>query len=336
MFFNISGQTNQTTLVDARQLMYSSPEKSIEIAQKILKDTRNDETKISALIIIINSEMLLGRSKAVIEHCNLAINLAREKHFPYKEVKLLSMLGSQYQTLMLTEKAKYHLDKAENMMDSIKLPDSLYYVKGNLYNVKGIMFRDDLNCEFALKYFDKALSVYKQKVGQISVTNQALINIQKGSCLLSEGELDKAKTCFEAVLKADFSLGNNRYYAQICLAEILIKQNQSAEASKILSKIPLKVIEQEDPELSSLYYLAMANLSRSEDAMVPFQMYMEKYSNSLNVLNKNRSKMISQLIYDSQTKRQEEATNIQTYHILTLVLLLISAFLILFTLYKKL
>ena len=336
MFLNISGQTKQLTLVDARQLMYSKPEKSIEIAEKILKDTRNDETKISALIIIINSEMLLGRSKAVIEHCNLAINLAREKHFPYKEVKLLSMLGSQYQTLVLTEKAKFYLDKAENMIDSIKLPDSLYYVKGNLYNVKGIMFRDDLNCEFALKYFDKALSVYKQKVGQISVTNQALINIQKGSCLLSLGELDKAKTCFEAVLKADFSLGNNKYYAQICLSEILIKKNRSVEASKILSKIPVKIIEDEDPELSSLYYLAMANLSRSEDAVVPFQMYMEKYTNSIDVLNYKRSKMISQLIYDSQTKKQEEVKNIQTYHIFTLVLLIISAFLILFTIHKKL
>ena len=331
------GQKKKSALDEARQLIDSKPERAIQIAENVLHNSNNDETKIVALTIIINAEMFLEKSRDVIDHCNLAIQLARKGKYTYQEIKVLSMLGSHYQTMMLNENAKKYLDKAENMMDSIKLPDSLYYVKGNLYNVKGMVFREELNCEFALKYFDKALAVYQQqKEIRISTINQALINIQKGSCLVSEGQLTKAKVCFQKVLDADFDFGFNRYYAKICLAEILLKQNNSKEAGNLLADIPVKAIEKEDPELSSLYHLAMSNLSNANNDMPAFQMHREKYAGFIKDVNQKRSRMISQLIYDSDVKSEKLLNNNQRQYLFIVVSVVICALILLFIVRKKL
>lgn len=333
----ISGQRSNSALDEARKLIGVKPEKAKELAGNILQNTNNDQIKIEALTIIINAEMFLEKSRDVIDHCNEAIQLARKGNYKYQEIKILSMLGSQYQTMMLNENAKKYLDKAENMMDSIKIPDSLTYIKGNLYNVKGMVFRDELNCEFALKYFDKALTVYSQQDNiQTFVTNRALINIQKGSCLLSEGQLDNAQKSFEQVLNADFDLGFNRYYAEICLAEIFLKKNKYEEASKLLSKIPIKEIQAEDPELSSVYFLTMTKLSNAKNNLQDFQMYMEKYGNSIKDLNQKRSKMISQLIYDSDVKNKNSMDFNQRVHLFIGFLLVISSILGLLLVRKKL
>ncbi len=331
------GQNNKSVLDGARQLIDSRPEKAIQIAENVLHKANNDQTKIVALTIIINAEMFLEKSRDVIDHCNLAIKLARKGKYTYQEIKVLSMLGSHYQTMMLNESAKKYLDKAENMMDSIKLPDSLYYVKGNLYNVKGMVFREELNCEFALKYFDKALDVYQQQTGsRISIINQALINIQKGSCLISEGRLANAQECFEKVLDADFDFGFNRYYAKICLAEILLKQNKPKEAADLLAGIPVREIEKEDLELSSLYDLAMSNLSNAKNDMPAFHLHMEKYAASIKDVNKKRSRMISQLVYDSDVKFKKSLDNNQRAYLLIVVSVVICALILLFTVRKLL
>lgn len=330
------GQKKDIALKEARELIYTKPEKAIQKSEVILRETPDDETKIAALIVIINAEMFLERSRDVIDHCGQAIELAKKGKYTYQEITLLSMLGSHYQTMMMNENAKKYLDKAENMMDSIKMPDSLFYVKGNLYNVKGMVFRDELNCEFALKYFDKALDVYKrQNNNKFSVTNIALINIQKGSCLLSEGEQDKAKQCFRQVLDSDFNLGFNRYYAEICLAEILLKEKNYKDASRLLDEIPVKEIEKVDPELSSLYFLAMSRLSNSTGDMRAFQIYIGKYANAIKNLNIKRSKVINQLIYDSNIKNTKYINNIQRDNVLITFFIAILAIILILFAYKK-
>jgi tetratricopeptide (TPR) repeat protein len=337
LFGITSGQKKILALDEARQLIYTKPEKAIKLAENVLKKTDKNETKIVSLIIIVNAEMFLERSRDVIDHCNLAIDLAKKDKNKYQEIKILSMLGSQYQTMMLHENAKKYLDRAENMMDSIKIPDSLYYVKGNLYNVKGMVFRDELNCEFALKYFDKGLKVYtEQDNSKISTTNQALINIQRGSCLLAEGQLEKAEQCFEQILKANFDIGYNRFYAEICLAEIRLKQQKYTEASQLLAKIPITDIAKEDPELSSVYYLSMANVSSTIGNMAGYQLNMEKYAIALASLNKKRGKMISQLIYDSDVKNEKTMSNTQRDYIYIAFSAVFSSLLLLFLLRKKL
>jgi len=56
------------------------------------------------------------------------------------------MLGNQYQTMMMTDEAKKYLDLAENRLNTITLPKNLLYIKGNVYNIKGIVFRAEIVC----------------------------------------------------------------------------------------------------------------------------------------------------------------------------------------------
>lgn len=327
------GQEAARSLDKAREQLYTSPKAAMKTAQAVFKKTSDDQTKISALITIINAEMLLGKAKSAVDHCNEAIALSQKTKNVYQEITVLSMLGNQYQVMMMTENAKKCLDKAENMMNAVKMPDSLQFMKGNLYNIKGIVFRDELNCEFALKYFDKALDVYRQqKNDRFSVTNQALINIQKASCLLSDGNIDAAEKIFKEVDRADFDLGFNRFYVKICLSEIEIKRGKYEEALALLSEIPIREIEQTDPELSSQYYRSFFNFySATHDRKQEF-VYLKKYEESLQKLDEKRSKIIDRFVYESSIENQKELENERIINLIIYVFLtvcvLISAFIV--------
>ncbi|OCA69068.1 hypothetical protein BBI01_17810 [Chryseobacterium artocarpi] len=336
LFACFSSQSKNSALIEAKKLVYVNPEQAIKKADSVMKNTNSIEIKTAAMITIINAQLLLGQSKKVIDNCNKVIIWAKESKEPFQEIKLLSMLGNQYQTMLMTENAKIYLDKAENKMDSIKVPDSLLFLKGNLYNMKGMVFRDELNCEFALKYFEKALKVYEiQRNDKLAITNQALINIQKGSCLIAQGDLDKAEECFNKVINSNFNLGNNRYFALISLAEIFIKKGMLNQADDILKNVPIKELEENDSDLSSQFYSTIISLSLAMDNVKDYNMYLSKYLKYSRIAEQNQAKKIDSFIYDSDIKNKESLNKNQKYQISFYLLFSLFLILLLFSIWKR-
>lgn len=141
----LSAQTdkNEKLLVEAKDLIYKNPEQTVAKAKEVLNNSRNEDTKVSAFITMINAQMVLGQAKNVIDNCSSALEIARAEKDSVNEILLLAMLGNQYQAMMMTEEAKKYLDLAENKMNSVNLPKDLLYIKGNVYNIKGIIFREN-------------------------------------------------------------------------------------------------------------------------------------------------------------------------------------------------
>lgn len=314
--FFLSAQTDKNTklLADAKELLYKDPEQTVIKATEVLHRSRNEKIKISALITIINAQMVIGNAKKVIDNCNSALELARKEKDSVNEILFLAMLGNQYQSMMMTKEAKKYLDLAENKMNSVNLPKDFFYIKGNVYNIKGIIFRGELNCEFALKYFEKAIDVYKTlPKNNINEVNQLLIEIQKGFCLISQGQLDLAQKSFLKVLNKDakIDLGYNKYFAQIGISEILTAEKQYRESLKLLDSIPLTISEKHDLELVSMYHLSK---SRNYLALGELQNYLSsynKYESTISEMNSSQDKIIDQTIQDSKLQADKKSSEIR-------------------------
>jgi tetratricopeptide (TPR) repeat protein len=334
--FFLSAQTdkNEKLLTEAKDLIYKNPEQTVAKAKEVLNKSSNENTKVSALITMINAQMVLGQAKNVIDNCNAALKIARSEKDTVNEILLLAMLGNQYQAMMMTEEAKKYLDLAENKMNSANLPKDLFYIKGNVYNIKGIIFRGELNCEFALKYFEKAIDVYKVlPKNNINEVNQLLIEIQKGFCLISQGQPDLAQKSFLKVLNenAKIDLGYNKYFAQVGLSEILTSQKKYAESLRLLDEIPLNISDNYDPELTSMYYLSKSKNFLGLGDLQNYILFYKKYDTETGKMNSGQDEIINQTIKDFKLESEKKSTEIRLLNLS--LLLVISAFLVFLTVF---
>lgn len=333
-FLFAQADKNERLLAEAKDLIYDNPEQTVSKAKVVLRNSHSEKTKVSALITMINAQMVMGQAKNVIDNCNAALEIARKEKDSVNEILLLAMLGNQYQTMMMIDEAKKYLDLAENKLNSVNLPRNLLYIKGNVYNIKGILFRAELNCEFALKYFDKAFNVYNAlPKNEMTETNQLLVEIQRGFCLISQGKADMAEKSFLKVINNDgkVDLGFNKYFAQVGLAEIFTNRKQYKESLKLLESIPLDTSENYDLELTSMYYLAKSRNYLSIGDMQNYVLFYKKYEIEIDKMNDIQDRIINQTIQDSkeQVEKKSKEIRFRNFSILS-VLLLFFAFIIAF------
>ena len=300
-------------LEKATNLIFSNPEKSAQISAKVFADTDDYNLKIAALSKMVNAQMVLSDISEVIRNCATGIEMAKDNNDKVNQIRFLSMLGNQYQQLNMNSDAKKNLDEAENLINAEKLPEELLFIKGNVYNVKGIVFKNELNCDFAIKYFNKALAVYdKLPHTDVIATNKLLIEIQKAVCLESLGNTAEAEELYKKVLaENNINLGYNMYFAAGGLADIYLKNRKIAEANRIIESIHVKDFDQYDPELTVLFYKLKAKISYLKNDYSSYLYYFDKYDDNINKVANTQNEIINKLIKSNSAndtaKRKEKS-----------------------------
>ncbi|WP_312768262.1 hypothetical protein [Epilithonimonas sp.] len=329
--------TENKQLKLATDLLFSNPEKSAKISEKAFAEARNYNDKIKALSKLVNAQMVLGDISQVINNSGLGIRLSKEKNDTINQIRFLSMLGNQYQQLNMNTDAKKNLDDAENLINTVHLPQSLLFITGNVYNVKGIVFKNELNCEFAVKYFNKALEVYnKLPYEKVVVTNKLLIDIQKAVCLEALGNSKEAESIYRSILNGDTrGIGYNKYYASLGLADIYLKRKEYDAAYKILESVNINEFNHYDAELTSLFYKLKAQSSYWRNDSKSYLYYFEKYNQNNREILQSQNQTISRLenIYDKNFSEKSNSMWMRNLGILS-IFLIIFIFVVVFSHHK--
>lgn len=302
IIFNAQGQRpdKNKQLAEATDLIFTNPEKSVQISKDVFQRAEDYPTKIIALSKLVNAQMVLGDISQVIINCNKGITMSTENEDRINQIRFLSMLGNQYQQIDMMADAKRNLDKAENLINSGQLPKDLLFIQGNVYNVKGIVFKSELNCEYAIKYFDKALAVYDLlRDEDVMQTNRMLIKIQKAQCLEALGKSTEAEILYTDVLESkNIGLGYNRDFAALGLINIDLKNKKIDAAGKLLRSIKSNDLLKYDAELNSLYFQSMAQYYYLRKEYEQYIYYFNKFNQSLLIIDKSKKEMIQKLIND--------------------------------------
>ena len=195
-FFHVTkGQeTLSQKLGKANSLIYSNPEKAIQLGNEVYEKSNDQKLKLSALIMLGTAYSEKSDVDKSIEVLLKAETLAESEKDYVNEVRALSLLGYQYQILQITQKTHAYLDQAEEVIRTHGLPDSLMYLRGNNYSIKALTYQQTLDCGYAIDYFNKAISVYKRlKDNDVSKINLNIAYLNKASCFLENKNTDSAK-----------------------------------------------------------------------------------------------------------------------------------------------
>ena len=109
-------------------------------------------------------------------------------------MNLLNRIAGHYQELQIFDKAIEYLDESLALIENYPIQDSVQTFLGYNATLRGFIYREQMNCDIALKYFDKAIEAYKKTLQESAMNaNLSICYYNKGNCLLSLGKTEDAK-----------------------------------------------------------------------------------------------------------------------------------------------
>lgn len=320
-------------LTEANTLIYSEPEKAILLAEEVYKESEeNSAFQLSALITIGTAYSEKYDMNKSIETLLEAQKIAKTQNDYVNQVRILSLLGYQYQILQMNDKTHSYLDEAEGIMNQHGLPDSLVYLRGNNYSIKALTYQQTLDCDYAIEYFNKAISVYKKlKNNEVSKTNLCIGYLNKAVCFLEDERTDSAKAALmagdkiikETDLTDDITISQQISWAKYYLQtedyqksiEIL---NQNLQKAKEISQLG---VDMEIYQLLSQNYLAVNDVEK-------YNHFSDLYIETQKKFSEAEKKSITHIINKPPVSEQETLSNSSKilYLVLAIVFILILLF----------
>lgn len=273
-------QDFENILKEANLNVYRHPQKAIEVGERVYRESKDVDIKMTALVILINAYNREHESSLALDYANKALELASHSKSVQHQITALGLLGEQYQLSHLNTISRDYLDQADSLLQHNKLaPDVSTIARGNLFAIRGNGYKDEIDCEFAVKNYDLAIAAYNAVPDlPVATNNLALVYIEKGSCLKDLGALDEAQRLF---LRAkDLATANQlEEYVQranLALAEIDLDKGNFTEAQNAALNLIKKMDLQEDLSESIKLYKLLALTYLHEGNQTKFLLYAQQ------------------------------------------------------------
>ncbi len=179
----------------ANKQVYENPDTAIMLAEKASNHSEvSVKNKISALLLISNaysSKRDYKKSSEYVEQVKALLpKIKDDRH----RMKILNRIASHYQELQIYDKAIDYLDEALILIKKYPAQDSIQHFFGYNAVMRGFIYREQMNCDIALTYFDKAIEAYKKTEKDfIRNPNLSICYYNKGNCLLTLRKPKKPK-----------------------------------------------------------------------------------------------------------------------------------------------
>jgi len=189
-------------LTQANKQIYENPDEAIVLSQEALNSPKiTIRNKINALLSIstaYSSKRDYEKSSEYIVQINELIPKIDEE---LQKMNILNRIAAHYQELQIHDKALEYLDESLLLIEKYPIQDSVQTLLGYNSIMRGFIYREQTNCDIALKYFDDAINAYIKTTAKkpIMNANLSICYYNKGNCLLSLNKIDKAE---ENYLKA--------------------------------------------------------------------------------------------------------------------------------------
>jgi len=325
----LSAQKNVDPHLDSLFLMMNSnPDKVIKLGSELYKKYRgNPKMEISILTIIGSSYSVKKEYEKAIEYAFKTREISQKINDYPTQIQVAGFIGEKYHNLNIYSKAKYYADEAYELIEKHPLPDDLKFYKGNILYLKALIYRDELGCDFAKTYYNKALEVYISALKNREMLRFSIADIYNeiGSCYLEENKLEEAKGSFENSLQytvnGNYDLLNAESRAG--LGRILYLQKDYTKAKtefdKAIQILKSNKIENANPEvykyISENYYA----LNDIENHRLYLNLYKQKTSTDSNA----KKQSVNEIIVKKTAEENSDNDNSSKYWIISILAILI-------------
>ncbi len=321
-------------LVRADVLVYENPNLAIQSALKVYNEPSvSAANKINALTIISRSYTALRQNQKALDYILKANELVDETNDAYQKINIYNIIGNQYQQLKIYDKAINYLDKSLALSNSYSEKDSIPKLLAYNYATRGFIYREQLSCEVAITYFDRAITEFKKTLRyKMMNANVSIIYYNRGNCYITLGNYNSAKQDFETSIEYANQVEAKSLiaFAQKGLAEVLTLQGNFTKAIATLNNA-LEISENAgDLVLHQGLYNAISKNYLAIGDLDNYKNFQQKYTSTQNAIAKNESKTIDRSIVNLAKIAVHKRTKIEQTYFWILVSVSILILLIIF------
>lgn len=322
--------------------LYKNPDKAISTARELLKNSNdNVDDKITAYKLISDGFTAKRDYEKALDYLIKSNELLPFSKNNLLKISITNKTGILYHQLKIYDKAIQSLDQAEQYISYYPKKDSVYTHLGKNYIVRGFIYKEKLNPDIAIEFFDKGIAELK-KVNSISEYPAiSIAKYNKGNCYILLFEYDKALTNFqESLVYAEIVNAESlKSFALKGQAKVYNIQGNYNESIKILNKAKLFSANINDLILNKEIYEGLAENYLALNEWGLFEKNNKLLSSTQELINESERKSIESSLINKKAEIKSNFKNEipKFYGIITLLFcIIILSFFIYLYLKKKL
>ncbi len=246
LFFTFSFQAQSFKRLDSiikvnTLKMYVDPDAVIAAGNLVVNEAGNDiDIKIRGYRLISDGYSSKRDYKKSLKYVLKANELLPQSKNKLLKIGILNKMGIQYQQLKVYDKSIQYLDESEKLCFEYSVRDSVHTNLGVNYIVRGFIYKEKLNCDIAISYFDRGIKelLLDKKNLKANVNKLSIAKYNKGNCYLLMSDTKSATKTFQESIAYAKEINANSLlaFAQKGLAQVYTMEGKYHDAIKILEE----------------------------------------------------------------------------------------------------
>lgn len=311
VFLGLAQKPKEDSLFNVAVLsVYDNPDYSIKIGKEILAQKPQDEVKqINVLLMISNAYTSKRDFNKALEYMLKAKEVNKTFNDPLQNLKIYNKIAAHYHQLGVNEKALQILDQADEFAQQFTNKDSIRFLRGNSFAIRGFIYRDQLSCDIAIDYLKKAMVEYElTQENEKSLINRSVVNYNLGNCYISLNQFEKAKESFANSFRLAEQAGANslQAFALKGSAEVSTLESRYEEALVYLKRAETLAKEVGDLVLNRGIYKGMSDNYLALNEGQNYQKYLKKFNDTSRQIRSNERSTIQTLLTENVVEVMEK------------------------------
>jgi len=342
LILGLNSFAQQTPAVDsllkqAKLDIYEKPERVIKVGDSIFNDPKSStEDKVMGLMLVSDAYSSKRDYQKSLRYFLTANELSKKSNDIGLQIKILTKTGVKYQQMQVYDKAIHFLDESDRLINAHPSADPNNFTKATNSVVKGFIYKDQLNCDIAIGYFDRGIAEYKKAKTIMNQPNLSIAYYNKGNCYVLLKDFEAAKQSFrEAIHYAETVNANSlKAFAQKGLGEVYYNEKEYEKAISVLQDAVTISKNVGDLVLNIGLYISLANNYLAVNNWEGYQKYNRLFLENQSIIRESERRSIGDSIDEltATNKQKLSEAKKQYYSIIAIVSLLILVSLLL--LYK--
>jgi tetratricopeptide (TPR) repeat protein len=319
-------------------LMYKNPDEAIRIGNKIVEDAKgNVDYKIRAYKLIsdaYSSKRDYQKSLEYVIKASQILNLSKDALL---KIIITNKMGIQYHQLKIYDKSIQYLDQAEQLMLDYPVKDSVLYYLGSNNTVRGFIYKEKLNCDLAIDFFDKGFKYLLESKSKLSNSIISINRYNKGNCYIQMSNYTAAKKNFEISIKYAINVNASSLHAFALkgLAQVYTLEGKFQDAVTTLQKARSISENVEDLILNQEIYKGLSENYLALNQWKKYKEYHFKYLTTQKLIKERERKSISDSLVEKKSELNAKLdTAISNFYLVYVLIFIVITLVILFVIHR--
>ena len=320
--------------------MYENPEKVISTGLKIIQLSKNNiDLKIKAYKLVSDGYSSKREYQKSLKYLIKALELLPKSEDKLLKISIDTKAGIQYHQLNIYQSAITYLDRAEKMCLEYPVKDSVSSFLGVNYLVRGFIYKEKLNCDIAISFFDKGIKELSSnnKINE-NATRISIAKYNKGNCYLLLEENALAEKCFKEAFTSAKKVNAKSLeaFALKGIAQIHTLNGTYDEAISELNQAYSISKKVNDLVLNQEIYLGLSENYLAINQPEKYKEYQQKLMQTQTKLKENERASIENLLQENYNNIEKKTkSDLSNFWIFVFLALTISIPLIALIINKK-